>query len=246
MIIHYSSYSDIFTHRNTLLICIGLWLIAVLVDLPNFIGMGRHTFDIKSYGCSFDRGAGLPYILFLSITALWIPLGLILFCYLKIYLKVRKSKKLTNTSTKQTKRTRRLAKQKTDSVNLARTFFIVFVSFLLCWTPFDLLLFVDMGDHLPSWLYLLFLQIGHFNSSLNSILYGATNKRFWDGYKLVLSKLVCIKSKAIADKLVVIDSTDGSLSDTRSSVGRKSLLATMSTSLSNLTSIKKHSVINQK
>jgi hypothetical protein len=44
----------------------------------------------------------------------------------------------------------------------------------------DLTLFFDRADAWPSWLYVLFMQVGHFNSSLNSILYGFTNRHFRD------------------------------------------------------------------
>jgi hypothetical protein len=37
-------------------------------------------------------------------------------------------------------------KGKADEVRLARTFFFVFISFLVCWTPYDLTLFFDRAD----------------------------------------------------------------------------------------------------
>jgi hypothetical protein len=34
------------------------------------------------------------------------------------------------------------------------------------------------------------MQVGHFNSSLNSILYGFTNRHFREGYKQFLTKFI--------------------------------------------------------
>lgn len=189
MINKFQLYKRIFTKKKTLCICILLWIIAFLIELPNLTGWGGHTFDLKTLGCSFDRLISLSYTIFLSITALYIPLLLILFCYVKIFLFVRRSrrqivKKAISNSKDKSK------KAKTDEVRLARTFFIVFVSFLVCWTPYDLTLFFDRSDTWPSWLYVMFMQVGHFNSSLNSILYGFTNRHFREGYKEFLSKCI--------------------------------------------------------
>lgn len=214
MINKHSYYSRIFTKKKTIFYCCFLWFIAFLVELPNLVGWGGHTFDLKTLGCSFDRLLSFPYVIFLSIAALWLPLSLIMFCYLKIYLYVRNSRrqlaKTMNTLTKDKKKQKR---QKED-VHLARTFFIVFLSFLLCWAPYDITLFFDRDDQWPNWLYIVFLQIGHFNSSLNSILYGATNKRFRDGYKEFIIKICNVgrfqKDVRISDR----STTDTNLSST--------------------------------
>lgn len=183
-------YSRIFTKNKTIFYCCFLWLIAFLVELPNLVGWGGHTFDLKTLGCSFDRLHSFPYVIFLSIVALWLPLSLIMFCYVKIYLYVRNSRRqLAKTMNKLTKNKK---KRQKEDVHLARTFFIVFLSFLFCWAPYDITLFFDRDDQWPNWLYVVFLQIGHFNSSLNSILYGATNKRFREGYKEFIGKIFSV------------------------------------------------------
>ncbi|OWF52575.1 melatonin receptor type 1A-like [Mizuhopecten yessoensis] len=187
---HY--YNQIFTKNKTFLLCVLVWFLAFLIELPNLTGWGGHTFDLKTLGCSFDRLISLSYTIFLSVMALWLPLLVIMFCYLNIYFYVKKSRKqMEKQMKKQTKKEKKKTKRQRDNVNLARTFFIVFLTFLICWTPYDLTLFFDRGDRWPSWLYTVFLQIGHFNSSLNSILYGATNRNFRDGYKQFLQKVCC-------------------------------------------------------
>ncbi|XP_071157126.1 melatonin receptor type 1B-A-like [Mytilus edulis] len=187
MINKFQLYKRIFTKRKTILMCTSLWFIAFLIELPNLTGWGGHTFDLKTLGCSFDRLISLSYTIFLSVTALYIPLSLILFCYVKIYLYVRQSRRHIAMSVKCKTRNK---KGRKDEVRLARTFFIVFISFLICWTPYDLTLFLDRSDKWPSWLYILFMQVGHFNSSVNSILYGLTNRHFREGYKQFLSKFI--------------------------------------------------------
>lgn len=189
MINKFQLYKRIFTKRKTICICVSLWIIAFLIELPNLTGWGGHTFDRKTLGCSFDRLISLSYTIFLSITALYIPLMLILFCYIKIFLYVRRSRRQIAKAKSGNCKVKK-KKGKADEVRLARTFFIVFISFLVCWTPYDLTLFFDRADTWPSWLYVLFLQVGHFNSSLNSILYGFTNRHFREGYKQFLTKYI--------------------------------------------------------
>ncbi|XP_069120182.1 melatonin receptor type 1A-like [Argopecten irradians] len=197
---HY--YNQIFTKGKTLLLCVLVWFVAFLIELPNLAGWGGHTFDLKTLGCSFDRLISLSYTIFLSVMALWLPLMVIMFCYLKIYFYVKKSRLQMEKQMKtQTKKEKKKSKRQRDNVNLARTFFIVFLTFLICWTPYDLTLFFDRGDRWPSWLYTLFLQIGHFNSSLNSILYGATNRNFREGYKQFLRKICCTCKVTIVVKI---------------------------------------------
>lgn len=186
-------YDTIYTSRTTPLMCIGIYLIVFLTDLPNFLGWGGHTYDFKTMGCSFDRLASLSYTLFLSITIYWIPFILVMFCYIAIYLYVRKTRKLLKTTLDKSSSSNDLLLEarRQENIRMVRTFFIVVVCFLLCWTPYDLLILVDRNDSAPKLLYVILLAIGHSNSSLNSILYGATNKRFRKGYKQFLCMVFC-------------------------------------------------------
>lgn len=186
-------YDTIYTKRTTPLMCIAIYIVVFLTDLPNFLGWGGHTYDFKTMGCSFDRLASLSYTLFLSITIYWIPFILVMFCYIAIYLYVRKTRKLLKTTLDKSSSSNDLLLEarRQENIRMVRTFFIVVVCFLLCWTPYDLLILVDRNDSAPKLLYVILLAIGHSNSSLNSILYGATNKRFRKGYKQFLGMLFC-------------------------------------------------------
>ncbi|XP_077863871.1 LOW QUALITY PROTEIN: melanopsin-B-like [Saccoglossus kowalevskii] len=43
-----SKYKQIFSFRNTILMCILIWIISALVDLPNFMNWGGHRYDMKT------------------------------------------------------------------------------------------------------------------------------------------------------------------------------------------------------
>ena len=90
------------------------WVIGILIDLPNYTGWGRHTYDVETlrqiityyffdifiliinrnlYSCLWDRKASHGYTLFFPLTTIIIPCCCVLFFYLKIYLCVIKSKR---------------------------------------------------------------------------------------------------------------------------------------------------------
>lgn len=186
-------YHRIYNRCTTPLICFGLWVIVFLVDLPSYTGWGAHSYDYKSLGCSFDRLHSFTYVLFLSISIYWIPLFLLSICYVLIYRYVQKNRKQLRAafSRSSCKNKSLLDTRKEEDIRMIRTFFIVVVVFLVCWTPYDLLALVDRKDEGPMLLYIILISIGHANSSINSILYATTNRRFRRGYLEFLSMVLC-------------------------------------------------------
>ncbi|KAJ8300597.1 hypothetical protein KUTeg_022116 [Tegillarca granosa] len=192
---------NIYTKRRRISICLALWFLAFLVELSNLVGWGGHAFDFKTLGCSFDRLISLPYTLFLGLVALWNPLIIIFYCYIQIYRRVSKTKKQLRKISVYSKDKKRSRKLQDDS-NLGLTFFVVFMSFLTCLASFDQLLLIDRKDRCPQWVLV------HFNSSLNSILYGLTNNRFRDGYSTFFKKICNYKEKKTDEKEVEKGLTD--------------------------------------
>ncbi|XP_064621987.1 melatonin receptor type 1B-like [Lineus longissimus] len=83
-----------------------------------------------------------------------------------------------------------------SDIRLAKTLFIVFVVFLICWSPYALICLLDFQDAAPKVLYVIFIKLAHTNSSLNSVLYAALNENFRTGYKVFLRKLFyCCSSR---------------------------------------------------
>ena len=85
-------YKHIFTWRNSIFICIFLWFGAFLLDLPNFLNWGDHTYDMKTMACSYDRLASYSYTVFFIMMFVTMPLFTVLFCNVNIYITVIKSK----------------------------------------------------------------------------------------------------------------------------------------------------------
>ncbi|XP_078573019.1 melatonin receptor type 1B-B-like [Branchiostoma floridae x Branchiostoma japonicum] len=92
-ICHNSYYHDIYTHRKTVLMAISLWVLCTLLDLPNFLGWGGHHYDRKTMICSYNHLADYSYTLFLILLGLGLPMGVVIFCYICLYIHVQQSRK---------------------------------------------------------------------------------------------------------------------------------------------------------
>ena len=276
-------YDRIFTIQNTIIMCLTLWVATMLLDLPNFLDWGDHTYDMKTMACSYDRTKSHSYTVFFISMFVAIPLVTVLACSLNIYIVVRQSKMRVATHKNRTiwaipegsttgtayvyldkeitergtvhpghlmavKKTPHLPLQTFDpepvpndslsspleslqqsqidprpknqktvtfardiktktwgirlargrrgknlksDIRLARTLFIIFIVFVICWLPYASFCVIDKYDSLPKEAYTVAILFAHSSSTLNSVLYAATNKGFRDGYKVFLKKCRC-------------------------------------------------------
>ncbi|XP_074650554.1 melatonin-related receptor-like [Tubulanus polymorphus] len=187
-IVHHDRYDSIYNLRNGIIISIVLWVISFLLELPNITGWNGHAYDRKTLTCLWDRNYNYYYNLFFSGFGVAVPLVIISTCYFLIFWNVYQSKKKIGTKADGTS-------GKKDSMRLARTLFIIFIVFALCWTPFTLFVVIDPKDELGQELYMFAILIAHVNSSLNCILYGITNKQFRKGYYKVLGLEKCMNER---------------------------------------------------
>ncbi|CAC5419943.1 unnamed protein product [Mytilus coruscus] len=186
-------YQSIYSKKKIAVYIVFIWLLVSLIDLPNYLRWGGHTFDYKTMSCVFDRNF-LPYTMFLSTLIYWIPLALVFYCYISIYLYVRRHRKAFRKQMNKCESINDdiiLARQQQD-IRMIRTFVLVVIIFILCWVPYFVLVLFDRDEKISKAVYAFSLGIGHCNSSVNSILYGATNRRFRKGYKMFVVNYCCM------------------------------------------------------
>ena len=182
-ICHNNLYGRIYTLRNTVLMCLGVWCVSFMLEMSCFFGWGDHTYDRKTLSCVWDRTSHLSFTIYFSSVGVAFPIILISVCYVKIFLHVRKSK-LRVLNALQTS-------EQSQSVRLARSLFIIFVVFAVCWTPYAFIVVLDYKDTWPREWHIFSILIAHTNSSLNSVLYGVTNNKFREAYKRLLAIVTC-------------------------------------------------------
>ena len=196
-ICHNEHYRKIYTPRNSVLICVGLWIVCFTAEMSCFIGWGDHSYDRKTLSCVWDRTADFSYTVFFSGAGVAFPIVLISICYIKIYAFFRASKKRvaamemnspSGGSKPDADGVRQIKKQsaRNESMKLARTLFIIFAVFAACWTPYAIIVVADIHDEYAMEVHIFSILLAHTNSSLNSVLYGLTNVHFRQGYLKVV------------------------------------------------------------
>lgn len=159
----------------------SIWIINILIDLPAHLGWGRHSYDLKLMMCFMDRLSDYFYVIFYVFTVCSPAMTIIFICYVKIFLQVQRSRK----AVQQHGDAQAITPQE---VKLVKTLFTVFIIFVICYGPWTVMILIDSKDQFPQWMYVLAVQMAHMNSSLNSIVYAASNKEFREGYKRVFMR----------------------------------------------------------
>ncbi|XP_055342637.1 melatonin receptor type 1A-like [Paramacrobiotus metropolitanus] len=191
LICHHAKYARIFTQANTILMCVGIWILCHLFHLPNHVGWGMSRFQSDYYLCSFDMELH-SYAIFYIITGVVIPLLGVLVGYAGIFRRVRTVRtqmKLykSGSISEPGKQTRpRHSDFTQDDIKLVKTLFEAFAVFLACWALFAILVLAHQPRSVPGWVYVIAIIMAHGNSAVNPVIYGMSNDKFREGYKIIL------------------------------------------------------------
>ncbi|XP_054748060.2 melatonin receptor type 1C-like [Lytechinus pictus] len=183
-ICHRLTYRRIYNKGNLWIHLMFPWLGGVLLDIPNFAGWNSHKFIEEYMMCTYDIKGRLSYVLFLTIMAVGLPIVVISFSYICIYIYAYSSshelKKFAGSSSMKPRMKKKL--RQTD-VKLLRSISILLLAYTIFWFPASLLTLVDSDHVVPDSVYMSVAFLAHFNSSVNSVIYGMTNENFRKGYK---------------------------------------------------------------
>ena len=174
---HNHIYSCIYNKRKIPFIVMCIWLYAFLVDLPNFefVGWGDHGYTPETQSCTFNFTAAIKsgYMWFLTIFAWIIALGKMCFCYLRLFLFVRRH------SLGRTQR-----RIKASDKELLKVLAVIFAFFLVMWTPFTLFSVLNIYVAVPAWVLFVTGHLCLANSTINFLIY-AFSEDFRNGYWVV-------------------------------------------------------------
>jgi hypothetical protein len=190
----HGKYERIFTKWNSITLCISVYFLGGILIFLNALDIGDHGFDRKSLQCIWDRMASHMYTIVFSVTLFWIPSIVIGVCYLKIYLYVRiQSKRISD---------QMRARQNTPlrSYHLAKTLFLIYAVFIICWAPYALLIVIDADDNYAHELHVFVTVFAHLHPSLNWLIYFLTNKKFSIAFKNLFRKCVKERSSGITPR----------------------------------------------
>jgi len=183
------SYSRIFSHCNTICMCVSVYLIGAILVSLNFADIGDHGFDPKSLECIWDRMATYPYTVVFSVVMVWIPAIVTASSYARIYIYVRSHSRRVKEVFNSISGDKNMVPSR--SFHLAKTLGLIYVVFITCWSPYALVLIIDTTDSFPHELHVFCTMFAHLHPSLNWLIYYLTNKKFCQAYKEIFS---CRKS----------------------------------------------------
>ncbi|KAI8513659.1 melatonin receptor [Branchiostoma belcheri] len=141
-------HASVYTVPKTLVIVAASWVYSFLFDLPLLLGWGKHSYDIKTMGCTYDRTDTFSYTLFLVIAGIGLPLVVVVCSYSKIFYHVHQSKMRVAVHLANPKGNMN-NNVNYEEIRLIKTLLVVCVVFYLCWLPHAVVALADFDDHWP-------------------------------------------------------------------------------------------------
>ena len=149
-----------------------LWITAISIGLFPILFWGKYYYTERSTLCKPKDG---HFMLFLAIICFVIPLSIMIFCYVNVFLKIRQHKKIIMQS--QIDRSRFKAEFKTTKI-----VFTVLAVFLALWTPYTVLYVSSTNsskaDSIPPVVFKFCGFLTAFHSVCNSMIYFTMTKNF--------------------------------------------------------------------
>ncbi|XP_043935166.1 melatonin receptor type 1C-like [Protopterus annectens] len=193
-ICHSNKYDKIYSMKNTSCYVFLTWIAIIALLLP-MATTDTLQYDPRIYSCVFNITANMSLTLIMAAFQFIIPITIVLFCYLRIWILVIHVKYRIRQDSKQ--------KLKPSEVRNLLTMFAVFVTFAICWGPFSFIGLVvgfsptGKAPTVPDWLLVQSYFMAYINSCLNGIVYGVFNHNFRSEYKKIVLSPCTFLSKLL-------------------------------------------------
>ena len=171
-------YRSHFTKRKTLAVTIMVWVLVFFTCiLPLVVGWANAGFHPGKASCILfynPEPKALAVMVTIMITFVFIPWVIIVVCYARIFVAIRRHK--TNIAPSVNSR----LGPSVEDINITRTLFVVLLGFSVCWIP----IFVITGVHLfgigksSRFLHMTYSILGALSCAINPLIYGIMNRAF--------------------------------------------------------------------
>ncbi|XP_076148153.1 melatonin receptor type 1C-like [Alosa pseudoharengus] len=194
-ICHSLHYDRLYTLKNTCCYLGLTWVLTAIATVPNFF-VGSLQYDPRVFSCTFAQTVSSYYTISVVVVHFLIPLLVVSFCYLRIWVLVIQVKHRVRPENK--------LKVKPSDLRNFLTMFMVFVLFAVCWAPLNFIGLAvainpaRVAPNIPEWLFITSYFMAYFNSCLNAVIYGLLNQNFRKEYKTILLSL-CTPRMFLAD-----------------------------------------------
>lgn len=185
-ICHSATYHRVCSHWHAPVYISLVWLLTLVALVPNFF-VGSLEYDPRIYSCTFIQTASTQYTAAVVTIHFLLPIAVVSFCYLRIWVLVLQSRRKAKAERK--------LRLRPSNLRSFLTMFAVFVVFAICWAPLNcigLAVAINreaMALQVPEGLFVTSYFLAYFNSCLNAIIYGLLKQNFRREYKSILSAL---------------------------------------------------------
>ena len=187
-------YPVLFAKRRILIYIAVIWCVAFVGSVaPFFVSFYGFEFQAGKVMCLYIFESNIAFAIFSELFFIVFPLTIITICYVKVFYTVSKANRVFS----QENNPQQL-RANVEEAKVTKTLAAVVVGFACCWLPIFVMDNIDglRGEHtLPRQAYLTYSFLLYLSSTINPIIYGATNKQFRREYKDILCNVFRIRSE---------------------------------------------------
>ena len=178
-------HDAVFSKVKLPIICLGNYIIVILIALPSVLGWGKVKYNTFRGHCMVVWEHSLSYLLFVQLFSFTIPLVIIGFCYYNVIRHTNTSRKRLSTNID-----RLQSVSKLQELRLTFMLLMVMGCFFLCFTPYTILLFYEGVFHNRASETFSFCAMffAYFNGILDFFIYSVMNAQFRNVLKNSLTK----------------------------------------------------------
>ena len=185
-------YQKFFNMKTTKVTIVILWIMAFFAPLPYVAAGHEFFFHTGKVFCAHDaESLSHGYGAYLVLVYVAIPLLIIITCYTRVFIAVRKHNLKFQLRRNQHDRPPE-GRLSVEEVNITYMLLVVVIGFLICWTPvmvIDMIDFINADWKLKRQVYVSYTCFGFASASLNPVIYGIMNRSFRAEYFRILSSL---------------------------------------------------------
>ena len=195
-----ASYQRIFSMKKTKITIAILWIMALFAPLPYVVAGHEFFFHTGKVFCAHNAESLYEgYGAYLVLVYVAIPLIIIITCYTRVFIAVRKHnlnfrfrirQRSTNNTTRNNTSLDSSGILSVEEVNVTYILLVVVISFLTCWTPvliIDMIDFINGDWKLKRQVYVSYTCFGFASTALNPIIYGIMNRSIRAEYLRILT-----------------------------------------------------------
>ncbi|CAH1226274.1 GPR50 [Branchiostoma lanceolatum] len=178
-------YKKVFTRCNTFFMIAGSWTLSVLVVLPPLLGFGELGYNRASSICDFAVDNSSTFIYFMTIPGVLVLVsnGVTVFCYFKIYQKVKQSAVNAHGGPGPNNGGRQVPGK---VLKQTKHMFVMFVTFCVCTTPYSLFYTADRDMALSPCLWQTLTLLFACNSSINPVIHTCRSRDYRDAFRYIV------------------------------------------------------------